>query len=90
MMKILAVVLLVGGSLLGTGSAFATTADDISWIARCMSDNKSEQGVSIDIAFKYCKCMNNKMSENETKSVTAWEKTHPDEMKACDAEAGWK
>lgn len=90
MMKYLAGILLVGGCLLGSGSAFATTSDNISWIARCMSDNKSEQGVSIDIAFKYCKCMNNKMGDNETKSVTAWEKTHPDETKACDSEAGWK
>ena len=89
-MKIVAVVLLGGGYLLGIGSAFANTADDISWIARCMTDNKSEKGVSIDIAFKYCKCMNNKMSDNETKSITAWEKTHPDEMKACDTEAGWR
>lgn len=89
-MKFLAAVLLVAGSLLGTGSAFASTADDISWIARCMSDNKNEQGVSVDIAFKYCKCMNNKMSDNETKSISTWEKSHPAEMKACDAEAGWK
>jgi hypothetical protein len=89
-MKFLAAVLLAAGSLLGTGSAFATTADDISWIARCMSDNKSEQGVSVDIAFKYCKCMNNKMSENETQSISTWEKSHPNEMKACDTEAGWK
>jgi hypothetical protein len=89
-MKFLALVLLAAGPLLGAGSAFAGTADDISWIARCMSDNKSEQGVSVDIAFKYCKCMNNKMSENETQSISTWEKSHPSEMKACDTEAGWK
>jgi hypothetical protein len=33
--------------------------------------------------------MNNKMDENETKSITQWEKTHPDEMAACDKESGW-
>ena len=39
---------------------------------------------------KYCTCMNNKMSDNETQSITQWEKTHATERKACDAEAGWK
>ena len=34
--------------------------------------------------------MNNKMSSNETLSITAWEKTHPKEVAACDKEAGWK
>jgi len=32
----------------------------------------------------------NKMSDNETQSITQWEKTHATERKACDAEAGWK
>jgi hypothetical protein len=31
-----------------------------------------------------------KMSSNETLSVTAWEKTHPTEVAACDKESGWK
>jgi hypothetical protein len=35
-------------------------------------------------------CMNNKMSSNETLSITAWEKTHPTEVAACDKESGWK
>ncbi|MEI9902392.1 MAG: hypothetical protein WDN31_22525 [Hyphomicrobium sp.] len=39
---------------------------------------------------KYCVCMNNAMGNEETKSVSEWEKTHPDEVKACDKEAGWK
>jgi len=39
---------------------------------------------------KYCTCMNNKMSNNETQSITQWEKTHVAERKACDKEAGWK
>jgi hypothetical protein len=34
--------------------------------------------------------MNNKMSDNETLSITAWEKTHAPERKACDKEAGWR
>jgi hypothetical protein len=27
---------------------------------------------------------------NETLSITAWEKSHPTEVAACDKEAGWK
>jgi hypothetical protein len=34
--------------------------------------------------------MNNKMSDNETQSITTWEKTHVAERKACDKEAGWR
>jgi hypothetical protein len=34
--------------------------------------------------------MNEKMSNNETKSITEWEKTHPVERAACDKESGWK
>jgi hypothetical protein len=39
---------------------------------------------------EYCTCMNNKMSDDETQSITQWEKTHVAERKACDREAGWK
>ena len=39
---------------------------------------------------KYCTCMNNKMSDNETRSITQSEQNHIAERKACDAEAGWK
>jgi hypothetical protein len=34
--------------------------------------------------------MDNAMAKDETKSITEWEKTHPDETAACDKEAGWK
>jgi len=75
--------------------AFASTAradateDDVTWINQCIADNKKE-GASADVVRKYCVCMNNAMADDETKSVSEWEKTHPDEVKACDAEAGWK
>ena len=42
------------------------------------------------VVLKYCTCMNNKMDNNETQSITQWEKTHVAERKACDKEAGWK
>ena len=42
------------------------------------------------IILKYCTCMNNKMSDNETQSISTWEKSHPAETQACDRESGWK
>jgi len=58
------------------------------WINQCVADNKGD--AAEDVVLKYCTCMNNKMSDNETQSITQWEKTHVAERKACDAEAGWK
>jgi hypothetical protein len=34
--------------------------------------------------------MNNKMSNNETQSISTWEKTHKTEQEACSKAAGWK
>lgn len=82
--------LIAASTLVASSSAFAdTTTDDVKWINQCIADNKKE-GASPEVVQKYCVCMNNKMEDGETKSVTEWEKTHPDEMKACDKEAGWK
>jgi hypothetical protein len=64
-------------------------ADDAAWIKKCVSDNKKE-GASAEVVAAWCSCMNNKMSSNETLSITAWEKTHPAEVAACDKESGWK
>jgi hypothetical protein len=64
-------------------------ADDAAWIKKCVNDNKRE-GATADVVAAWCSCMNNKMSSNETLSITAWEKTHPAEVAACDKESGWK
>jgi hypothetical protein len=68
--------------------AFAD-ADDTKWIAQCLKDNKDE-GAKEEVVYKYCVCMNDKMDSNETKTISQWEKTHPDERKACEKKAGWK
>jgi len=68
--------------------AFAD-ADDAKWIKQCMKDN-ADQGQPATVIAAYCSCMNNKMSSNETRSITEWEKSHPREEKACSKEAGWK
>ncbi len=64
-------------------------ADDLKWVAQCLIDNQSE-GKSVATVGTYCECMNNKMSDNETLSISEWEKTHPKEEAECSAKAGWK
>lgn len=76
-------------SLTVGGVAFAQTSDDVKWIERCIKDNKNE-GAKPEVVFKYCTCMNNKMDETETRTITQWEQANPAAMKACEKEAGWK
>ncbi len=69
------------------GPALANS-DDAAWIKKCVADNKDE-GQSAAVIASYCSCMDNKMSDSETLSISAWEKTHPNEQEACSKEAGW-
>lgn len=64
-------------------------SDDVKWIAQCMKDNQNAK-VDAAVIQKYCSCMNDKMSSNETQSISQWEKTHTAEREACDKESGWK
>jgi hypothetical protein len=80
-------VLLAALSFTATAAGAATT-DDVKWINQCVADDNGD--ASAEVVLKYCTCMNNKMSDNETQSITQWEKTHVAERKACDKEAGWK
>jgi len=86
-MKTTMLVLLAALSFTATAASAATT-DDVKWINKCVADNKGDAAAGV--VLKYCTCMNNKMSDNETQSITQWEKTHVAERKACDKEAGWK
>ena len=88
-MRFRAGILLVVASLFASGAAFAATTDDVKWINQCVQDNKDE-GAKADVVLKYCTCMNNKMDNNETQSITQWEKTHTAERDACSKAAGWK
>ena len=87
-MKPIALALLLGASLLCGKAAYANS-DDAKWVAQCVQDNQGEKA-AIEVITKYCVCMNNKMSDSETLTITQWEKTHPVEMKACDKESGWR
>jgi hypothetical protein len=64
------------------------SADDTRWITACVTDNKDE-GQSAPVVLAYCTCMNNKMSDNETRSITQWERANPRAQEACSKEAGW-
>ena len=86
-MKTTMFALLAALSLMTT-AANAVTTDDVKWINQCVADNKGD--APAPVVLKYCTCMNNKMSNNETQSITQWEKTHVAERKACDKEAGWR
>lgn len=86
--KNLALGALLFASSLMAGAALADS-DDVKWIAECMKDNQDAK-VSAAVIQKYCACMNDKMSSDETQSITQWEKTHKREREACDREAGWK
>src|SRR5579863_444101 len=88
LMKPMTMLLIATACAMAAGSARAASTDDVKWINQCVKDNKG--GAADEVVLKYCTCMNNKMSENETQSITQWEKTHATERKACDQEAGWK
>ena len=88
-MKFGGCIALVVASLITNTATFAATTDDVKWINKCVQDNKDE-GAKPEVVLKYCTCMNNKMDESETQSITQWEKTHKAERDACSKEAGWK
>jgi len=75
-------------TLLAGGPARADS-DDVKWVGQCVKDNKDE-GQTVEVITAYCTCMNNKMSSNETRTITQWEKSHKTEMEACSTQAGWK
>ena len=79
--------LLVGGICFAS-TAFAQSADDKKWINQCLADNQGAK-VAAAVVASYCGCMNNKMSDNETRSITQWEKANPNARKACEQESGW-
>ena len=89
-MKLTALVLCLVGSFVASNAAFAqaVNADDVKWINQCIADNKG--GASDAIIRKYCICMNEKMDNSESKSITEWEKANPRARAACDRESGWK
>jgi len=81
----------VAGALLASSAAFAQqmSADDLKWINQCIRDN-ARPGPSPEVVRKYCICMNEKMDDNETRTITQWERANPKAMADCDRVSGWK
>ncbi|KAA0580837.1 hypothetical protein [Azospirillum sp. Sh1] len=73
---------------LATGSP-AMADDNAKWVAQCMKDN-ADAKVPEAVVNKYCVCMNEKMDDNETRTITQWEKANPQARKACEKAAGWE
>lgn len=89
-MKKFACVILSALALTSPAFAQKMTSDDLKWINQCISDNKVEEGGTPAIIRAYCMCMNEKMDDNETRSVTQWEKANPEARQDCEKQAGWK
>lgn len=70
------------------GSSYGSTSDDRRWINQCITDNARE-GASRRVVTAYCTCMNNRMSNSETRSISQWERSHPRERRECSRQAGW-
>jgi len=89
-MKLAALALGLVASAAASNAVFAQAmnADDLKWVNQCIVDNKGR--ASDAIIRKYCVCMNEKMDNNETRSITEWEKANPRARAACDKESGWK
>ena len=90
-MKIAVLAGLAGACLLSAAAmAQQMNADDMKWINQCIADNRNEPGGTPAIVRAYCICMNEKMDDNETRSITQWEKANPNARRACERQAGWK
>lgn len=64
------------------------TQDDLKWVNQCIADNKGLTGA--DVIRKYCICMNEAMDDNETRTITQFEKANPKIRAKCDRVSGWK
>jgi len=71
-------------------SAQQMNSDDLKWVNQCINDNRGEAGGTPPIIRAYCVCMNEKMDNNETRSITEWEKANPNARRACERQSGWK
>jgi len=87
-MSIRITALALAAAMLTSGVALGQSADDRKWVTRCLSDNRDAK-VSAAVVNAYCVCMNNKMSDSETRTITQWEKANPTARRSCEREAGW-
>jgi hypothetical protein len=82
--------IIVTGAFMNSRGYAQLSKDDVKWINQCIADNKGQPGGTPDIVRKYCMCMNEEMDDNETRSVTQFEKANPKIRAKCDKQSGWK
>jgi hypothetical protein len=94
-MKLKAALQFLSATAIVAGAAYGpsvlaqpVTQDDLKWVNQCVADNKGL--TTPEIARKYCICMNEKMDDNETRSISQWEKANPKARAQCDKISGWK
>lgn len=80
----------IGLVLLGAGCATtgSSSAEDRRWVEQCIRDN-ADEGASRRVVTAYCRCMVNRMSDHETRSVTQWERANPRARRECSRQTGW-
>jgi hypothetical protein len=82
--------IIVSGALVNGRVHAQLSKDDVKWINQCIADNKGVPGGTAEVVRKYCMCMNEEMDDNETRSVTQFEKANPKIRAKCDRASGWK
>jgi hypothetical protein len=86
----LAAGIIVTGAFVNSQGYAQLSKDDVKWVNQCIADNKGQPGATPDIVRKYCMCMNEEMDDNETRSITQFEKANPKIRAKCDKQSGWK
>ncbi len=95
-MRLTGILMVLGGALVagaflaGNGAKAQLSKDDMKWINQCIADNKGERGGTPEVVRKYCMCVNEAMDDNETRTVTQFEKANPKIRIKCEKAAGWK
>jgi hypothetical protein len=80
--------LAIGTLMVGGAAAQTKQTDDVRWVNQCVRDSAG-YNVSEQVKIMYCTCMVSKMSDNETRSVTQWERANPVARDDCAKRAGW-
>src|SRR5690242_9488900 len=88
-MKPIAALWFAVAALVASGASAQTRqTEDVKVVEQCVSDSAS-YSVSERVKIMYCTCMVGKMSNNETRSVSAWEQANPAARDGCARRAGW-
>lgn len=86
-LSMLLLAVLIAPGCVTTGSS--SSADDRRWINQCLRDNRDAR-VPTRMVRDYCTCMNDRMPNHETRSITQWERANPRAREACERRSGWR